>query len=98
NMSRMRVKGDWENVVEFYSMGLGMVRGRRGEGMWKGNVLVYGIVWRKRQEGIDENFREVEPGFVGWGGRLRSPTGWTKNYSDGRDPAQDYLLIEYFEN
>gem|GEM_PF-5182545 len=97
-MSRMRVKGDWEDVVEFYSMGLGKFLRRIGGGMWKGNVLVFGIVGRRWGKGIFENLREVEPGFEGWGGRLRSPTGWTMNYSDGRDPAQDYLLIEYFEN
>ena len=42
-MSRMRVKGDWEDVVEFYSMGLGMVKGRRGEGEELGFVLVFGM-------------------------------------------------------
>ena len=58
-----------------------------------GFVLVYGIVWRKRQEGIDENFREVEPGFEGWEDGPR-----TIPMERSRDLAQDYLLIEYFEN
>src|SRR5690606_23980715 len=65
NMSRMRVKGDWEDVVEFYSMGLGKFLRRIGGGMWKGNVLVFGIVGRRWGKGIFENLREVEPGFVG---------------------------------
>ncbi len=55
--------------------------------------MVYGIVWRKRQEGIDENFREVEPGFEGWEDGPR-----TIPMERSRDLAQDYLLIEYFEN
>jgi len=55
-------------------------RGRDVEGFCFG----FWDVGRKRRVGISENLREVEPGFVGWGGRLRSPTGWTKNYSDGR--------------
>ncbi len=67
-MSRMRVKGDWEDVVEFYSMDLGKFLRRIGGGMWKGNVLVFGIVGRRWGKGIFENLREVEPGFVGWGG------------------------------
>gem|GEM_PF-4533686 len=32
NMSRMRVKGDWEDVVEFLLMGLGKFWGRGGIG------------------------------------------------------------------